>query len=113
MPSSQTKATRPSPRRCDTFRLRRAPTTKGGTMSSRGKFDLAAEVKASPPKVWKKPSPFDHPRVQEWLNQLLVMRDNVPGISNRYIAEKLTKGARTAGTIPPTAFITESAVQSH
>lgn len=77
------------------------------------KFDLEADVKADPPKVWKAPSPLDHPRMQEWLHQLLSLRATGHAVTNRYIAEKLTKGGRLEGIIPPAKTITENAVRVH
>lgn len=74
------------------------------------KFDLQAELKAHPPKSPGPATALDHPRVAEWLEALLALRAKTP-ITFGYIADKLTKGARMEGIIPPTAVISDYAVR--
>lgn len=77
------------------------------------KFDLEADVAAEPPKRWKRPSSFDSPRIQEWLGQLLSLRAEGYAVTNAYIAEKLTKGARLEGLIPADESISADAVTKY
>lgn len=74
------------------------------------KFDLSAELKANPPKGCPT-GIMQHPRVQTWLRTLLDLRAQGFPVTNTYIAEKLTKGARTEGLIPSDAFINEQHVR--
>jgi len=76
-------------------------------------FDLEAELTADPPKRGYRESILKHPRIAEWLDRLLEMREGGAHITNRYIASKLTKGARLERIIGPDETISESLIQWH
>ena len=60
-------------------------------------FDLAEELKANPPGRRGYASVFDHPRIQEWITELIRRKVAGDPISNLYIADILTRGAKAEG----------------
>jgi hypothetical protein len=77
-------------------------------------FDLAAELKADPPASrYGRSSPFNHPRVNEWLDQLLGLKAQGLPVTIPYMAAKLTKACRAEELIRPDAKISASALQKY
>ena len=72
-------------------------------------FDLEAELASDPPKSRKGTGValLDHPRMKEWLTRLVELRRSGSPITNRYIAEKLTKGGQAEGILPEGKIITQ------
>lgn len=76
------------------------------------KFDLDAALEANPPPAL--PTKLHHPRIQQWAAQLLKLRDaGNAAITYPYIAEMLTRGARTEGIFGPKDSVSESSVRRY
>jgi hypothetical protein len=73
--------------------------TMCGRENHMAKFDLVTAIEKDPPTGPQREGVLKHPRMREWLRQLLLLRKKNGAVSYPYIARMLTEGGRVEGIL--------------